>query len=813
MAEFDADKTGEQLEKIMATFGSVFGANSKSAKALEIAYAAQVKQIMKVTGYKKEEAEAALKLIKQQEELARVEEIRSKAIAEAMVKTLAGLKDLAGGAINSANAAYTSSELFSGVAPTLQMLGNVVKTVTDVISTAFSGIPIMGGVFKAADKAMAAVVDISIQVMTTQLQQAQHALNTYNAMSKAGAHFSGSIEDMRKHAAAAGVNIDSFSKFIQTSASDLARLGIGMQEGSVMIGKIGQAAINADRRLLLMYGNFENLNSAVADFAARQASYGYDVFKNQDKLKNATVQYLTNLKDLTDLTGLNAERLRREDEERARRADYLNALDQLADPAIAERVKQTLSRVGIEYGKKMDEFGSEVFARNGDIISEASLQTEAFAPAMAAATRELVALAKDKSVTDAAEYERRRAEIIKKYEPTVKRQQEELAKTGSINRAANDATVGLIDELGRGAKAGETYRLSTEKVAEEIAKREADRKKGAPADVKTISDALIEANKYKMDVDKRVVEQISNIASLTKKLYEVNDILVQKFGKDFDSVLKKFDSILDKLLRLAEGEADKGISTTQAGIQNMQNAAGAAGARNEVVAGRIGKAEAQAILQSGYERDIAAFGGRAYLEALVSGKTGVKPIFPGEDSQGNKIDYSGLKLKSQESIAGGPANQKMIDAARIISQKYPNTIVTAFNDLWHQTNAKGSKHTQGNAADLAMPELANMTKEKRDAVVAEINKMIAGLGKAAWESKGEGLATGDHLHIEGFKNGGVTNRPAIFGEDGAEAAVPLPDGRSIPVSMDNSKLIEKLEELISITRDHADTSEKILWQS
>lgn len=34
-----------------------------------------------------------------------------------------------------------------------------------------------------------------------------------------------------------------------------------------------------------------------------------------------------------------------------------------------------------------------------------------------------------------------------------------------------------------------------------------------------------------------------------------------------------------------------------------------------------------------------------------------------------------------------------------------------------------------------------------------------------------------------FAKGGISNRPAIFGEDGPEAAVPLPDGRKIPVDL------------------------------
>ena len=39
--------------------------------------------------------------------------------------------------------------------------------------------------------------------------------------------------------------------------------------------------------------------------------------------------------------------------------------------------------------------------------------------------------------------------------------------------------------------------------------------------------------------------------------------------------------------------------------------------------------------------------------------------------------------------------------------------------------------------------------------------------------------------LQGFAGGGVSDRPAIFGDGpGSEAAVPLPDGRSIPVKLE-----------------------------
>ncbi len=54
----------------------------------------------------------------------------------------------------------------------------------------------------------------------------------------------------------------------------------------------------------------------------------------------------------------------------------------------------------------------------------------------------------------------------------------------------------------------------------------------------------------------------------------------------------------------------------------------------------------------------------------------------------------------------------------------------------------------------------------------------------------------DLANIKMFAKGGISNRPAIFGESGPEAAVPLPDGRSIPVTLDKS--IEQAIERMAI---------------
>lgn len=61
--------------------------------------------------------------------------------------------------------------------------------------------------------------------------------------------------------------------------------------------------------------------------------------------------------------------------------------------------------------------------------------------------------------------------------------------------------------------------------------------------------------------------------------------------------------------------------------------------------------------------------------------------------------------------------------------------------------------------------------------------------KEAYEASTKGNDTSAiETSMQQFARGGITNKKAIFGEAGPEAAVPLPDGRSIPVTFDTDAL-------------------------
>ena len=103
-----------------------------------------------------------------------------------------------------------------------------------------------------------------------------------------------------------------------------------------------------------------------------------------------------------------------------------------------------------------------------------------------------------------------------------------------------------------------------------------------------------------------------------------------------------------------------------------------------------------------------------------------------------------------------------------------------------------------------------------DAAGAEYWKEQLSLGESrtdllsSFANSEEAMTNGfDLSNVRLFANGGIANEPSIFGEAGAEAAVPLPDGRSIPVTLSgdsegSKEIIELLKQLIQENRDSTD---------
>jgi hypothetical protein len=146
---------------------------------------------------------------------------------------------------------------------------------------------------------------------------------------------------------------------------------------------------------------------------------------------------------------------------------------------------------------------------------------------------------------------------------------------------------------------------------------------------------------------------------------------------------------------------------------------------------------------------------------------------------------------------------------KLVDSNFPISYISGINDQYHHDKKKGSKHTEGKALDFILSQVFKDAKEGDD-VASKMSSLLAGARVQYEDAKRDGVDA-SHFHMELMQKGGITTGPSIAGEAGPEAVVPLPDGRSIPVQIDMSAMIDKLDQLLSVMKDQHSTSEQILY--
>jgi tape measure domain-containing protein len=118
------------------------------------------------------------------------------------------------------------------------------------------------------------------------------------------------------------------------------------------------------------------------------------------------------------------------------------------------------------------------------------------------------------------------------------------------------------------------------------------------------------------------------------------------------------------------------------------------------------------------------------------------------------------------------------------------TTATAALSALSSARAADAEKAVADAAKVADAERLAAVNAKLSADAAKLTKeekAAAFKAKLSYADYAELLnKNGTKSLMNGYAKGGIANTPSIFGEAGAEAAVPLPDGRSIPVTLYNS---------------------------
>jgi hypothetical protein len=210
-------------------------------------------------------------------------------------------------------------------------------------------------------------------------------------------------------------------------------------------------------------------------------------------------------------------------------------------------------------------------------------------------------------------------------------------------------------------------------------------------------------------------------------------------------------------------------------------------------------------------------GGRAAAPA-----TGGATTTQGLAAAGLKLRPSGGDIQKE----GEEVSPKLISLAKQIQSAVPGfSYFSGFNDRYHQEESPESLHTKGMALDFVLSKKPSPKEGQQ--IASAIQGM--GAGKVIDEyNKPSAKATGGHMHVSipEFAKGGIASGPKSGYKamlHGTEAVVPLPDGKKIPVNMQESsngnmsKQIDmmgaqlmRLDEMVTLMRRQVGTGDKLL---
>lgn len=150
---------------------------------------------------------------------------------------------------------------------------------------------------------------------------------------------------------------------------------------------------------------------------------------------------------------------------------------------------------------------------------------------------------------------------------------------------------------------------------------------------------------------------------------------------------------------------------------------------------------------------------------------------------------SEARQKEIEGIAAeAAATEHLREALAEVRSTAQDVLKGYISDL---REGKSATEALGNALNRIADKLLDMAANQL--VEAALGGLLQGAGGAGGAARGllsifgfagGGVMTqGGPRQLERFAGGGVSNRAAVFGEAGPEAAVPLPDGRRIPVEL------------------------------
>lgn len=277
-----------------------------------------------------------------------------------------------GSLTNLTSSIYGADKAFASVIPTLDAITNTFTKSVTAAGTALSGVSFAGFSFgkasEAAAKGVASTFEILSNAIKFQINGAQQVADQFLELSKVGATFGGSIQAFANAAASAKTPLQEFSRFIIQNNETLSKLGKSITTAAAEALAMGRAIYQDNDVLVALYKNIEGLSQGAAEYLALQNQLGFQAEKGVTRQRQSIEEYLIRQKELSAITGKNADTLRREEEGRRKQLDYNLKLGRLGEEA-RKNVQEGMAIAGKVFGDSGAKYAEEYFATGGKVFS------------------------------------------------------------------------------------------------------------------------------------------------------------------------------------------------------------------------------------------------------------------------------------------------------------------------------------------------------------------------------------------------------------------------------------------------------------
>jgi len=603
------------------------------------------------------------------------------------------------------------------------------------------------------------------------LSETDALAKTFNEFGQIGALGSAGMQGLIDDFEKSGLTMASYKKVVSENTVTLSRFKGSVKEGIstfvdltnvlTTLDKEGEGIGQPLRRLGL---NLEEVGETAAAYVALQTRLGRSQTMSVADLAKGTVEYAKNLDELSKITGTNKKTLQAQQDAALSETRFRSKI------VLENDKKQELSALHLNSiitslgGDEAGQGYRDLYASGGAALTEASKALVLSAPGIQNAIMKF----QNKEI---------------KEEDVVKALQEGLKSTES-DRAQTGTQIGDAIYL-KFAKTADFVRTDLSQLGK-VASTVSDQMK--PKDEKDVTENIIKSQ--------QAMEKMS--------------IAIQK------AITDTLPTAGAQILRFA-AVAQK---VTESLIKGGNNAVGVIQDPLAIIG--FGETDEQEEKRKSDKNQRRPFGRKD--ETTPAPRPVPRPVDPARRDQFNRprpvggdtpVAQSILNLKGAESTAGGDAVPELLALAQKIQEMYPGARFTALNDTWHQINRPNSQHTKGKALDFTLPE-APSQKAGAD-IVASLTSMGF---KYAEDRYARPSGTGPHIHAQ-LEKGGVISGPrsgyaAML--HSTEAVVPLPDGRSIPVTNSGggesfeiqAAQLNALEELVSAMKNQVSISSKML---